>query len=149
MRRRRRPRLTALLAAERRGARPAGRLPRLRRAVAGVGRAARPARPAAREGARIAGYGAAAKGTILLNHFGIGTDDLLWVADRNPHKHGLFVPGVKLPIVPVERIAQDRPTHLLLLPWNHRAEIVRQQSAFVAAGGRFILPIPHPRLQGA
>ena len=96
------------------------------------------------EGARIGGYGAAAKGTILLNHFGIGRDDLLWVADRNPHKQGLFVPGVKLPIVPVERILQDRPTHLLLLPWNHRAEITRQQAAFLAEGGRFIIPIPKP-----
>jgi SAM-dependent methyltransferase len=98
------------------------------------------------EGARIGGYGAAAKGTILLNHFGIGCHDLIWVADRNRHKHGLFVPGVKLPIVPTERIAEDRPTHLLVLPWNHRAEIVRQQAAFVDAGGRFILPIPQPVL---
>jgi SAM-dependent methyltransferase len=96
------------------------------------------------QGARIAGYGAAAKGTILLNHFGIGRDDLMWVADRNARKHGLFVPGVKLPIVPVERIAEDRPTHLLLLPWNHRAEILRDQAAFLRAGGRFIIPIPEP-----
>jgi SAM-dependent methyltransferase len=96
------------------------------------------------KGARIAAYGAAAKGTILLNHFGIGRDRLMWVADRNPRKHGLFVPGVKLPIVPVERIVQDRPTHLLLLPWNHRAEILRDQAEFLAGGGRFIVPIPEP-----
>jgi hypothetical protein len=56
------------------------------------------------------------------------------------------VPGVKLPIVPVERIALDRPSHLLLLPWNHRTEIVRQQADFIAAGGRFILPIPQPAI---
>jgi SAM-dependent methyltransferase len=99
-------------------------------------------------GARIAGYGAAAKGTILLNHFGIGRDDLMWVADRNPRKHGLYVPGVKLPVVPVERIAEDRPTHLLLLPWNHRAEILRDQAAFLAGGGRFIVPIPAPAVVG-
>jgi SAM-dependent methyltransferase len=98
------------------------------------------------DGARIAAYGAAAKGTILLNHFGLGPRDLLWVADRNTRKHGLFVPGVKLPIVPVERIAQDRPTHLLLLPWNHQAEIVKDQADFVAAGGRFVVPIPEPRI---
>lgn len=100
------------------------------------------------EGARVAAYGAAAKGTILLNHFGIGRRDLMWVADRNPRKHGLFVPGVKVPVVPVERIAADRPTHLLLLPWNHRAEILRDQAAFLASGGRFILPIPQPVLVG-
>ncbi len=96
------------------------------------------------QGARIAGYGAAAKGTILLNHFGIGPDRLMWVADRNTHKHGHYVPGVKLPIEPVERIAEDRPTHLLILPWNHREEIMRQQAAFAAAGGRFIVPVPDP-----
>ena len=102
------------------------------------------------EGARIAAYGAAAKGTILLNHFGIGRDELMWVADRNTHKHGLFVPGVKLPIVDPARIAADRPSHLLLLPWNHRAEIMRQEAAFAAQGGRFILPIPEPVvLEGA
>jgi SAM-dependent methyltransferase len=101
------------------------------------------------EGARIAAYGAAAKGTILLNHFDLGPHDLQWVADRNPRKHGLFVPGVKLPIVPLERIAEDRPTHLLLLPWNHRAEILRDQTAFLARGGRFIVPIPDPVVVGA
>lgn len=99
-------------------------------------------------GARIAGYGAAAKGTILLNHFGIGRDDLMWIADRNPRKHGLHVPGVKIPVVPVERIAEDRPTHLLLLPWNHRAEILRDQAAFLQGGGRFIVPIPDPVMVG-
>ncbi|WP_270935656.1 class I SAM-dependent methyltransferase [Falsiroseomonas oryzae] len=140
------PRLAALLAQERaegldradafRGL--AGRVAELRRGLRAL------LDRLAAQGARIGGYGAAAKGTILLNHFGIGRGDLLWVADRNPHKHGLFVPGVKLPIVPVERIAEDRPTHLLLLPWNHRAEILQQQAAFLAAGGRFILPIPEP-----
>jgi SAM-dependent methyltransferase len=101
-----------------------------------------------RRGARIAAYGAAAKGTILLNHVGLGPRDLLWVADRNPRKHGLFVPGVKLPIVPVERIARDRPSHLLLLPWNHQAEILRDQAAFLAAGGRFVVPVPEPAIVG-
>jgi SAM-dependent methyltransferase len=96
------------------------------------------------QGARVAGYGAAAKGTILLNHFGLGRDDLMWVADKNTHKHGLYVPGVKLPVVPVERIAEDKPTHLLILPWNHAREIMRQQAGFAAQGGRFILPIPEP-----
>ncbi len=100
-------------------------------------------------GARIAAYGAAAKGTILLNHFGLGRDMLDWVADANPHKHGRFVPGVKLEIVPPSRIVVDRPDYLLLLPWNHKEEIMRQQAAFLAAGGRFIVPIPEPAILDA
>ncbi|MDO9709714.1 class I SAM-dependent methyltransferase [Paracraurococcus lichenis] len=101
-----------------------------------------------REGKRIAAYGAAAKGTILLNFFKIGPEELMWVADKNPHKHGLYMPGIKLPIVGVERIEQDRPDCLVILPWNHQAEIMRQQADFAAQGGRFIIPIPHPHLQG-
>ncbi len=139
-------RMAALLAAEARDglARPEA----FRGLAARVGRLRRDLRQMLDglklRGARIAAYGAAAKGTILLNHFGLGRSELLWVADRNPRKHGLYVPGVKLPVVPVERIARDRPSHLLLLPWNHRTEILRDQANFIAAGGRFIVPIPEP-----
>ena len=115
--------------------------------VAGVGEALRGLLAGLRaQGLRVAAYGAAAKGTILLNHFGIGPAELLWVADRNPHKHGLFVPGVKLPIVGPERIEEDRPDALLVLPWNHRDEIMRQLQPFADRGGRFIIPIPEPRI---
>lgn len=101
-----------------------------------------------REGKRVAAYGAAAKGTILLNFFRIGPQGLLWAADKNPHKHGLYMPGIKLPIVDTARIEADAPDCLLILPWNHREEIMRQQAGFAARGGRFIIPIPHPHLQG-
>jgi SAM-dependent methyltransferase len=100
------------------------------------------------EGRRVAGYGAAAKGTILLNFFRIGAEDLLWIADKNPHKHGLYVPGMKVPIVGPERIEADRPDYLLVLPWNHREEIMRQQADYARRGGRFIIPIPQPRVLG-
>jgi hypothetical protein len=102
-----------------------------------------------RAGKRVAGYGAVAKGTILLNFFRIGADDLLWIADKNPHKHGLHVPGMKVPIVGTDRIEADRPDYLLILPWNHREEIMRQQADFARRGGRFIIPIPQPRIVGA
>jgi hypothetical protein len=101
------------------------------------------------EGKRVAGYGAAAKGTILLNFFRIGAEDLVWIADKNPHKHGLYVPGMKVPIVGPERIEADAPDYLLILPWNHREEIMRQQADFARRGGRFIIPIPQPRIVGA
>lgn len=96
------------------------------------------------KGARIAGYGAAAKGTILLNHFKIGSDLVDWVADKNPHKQGLYVPGVKLKVVDPARVEADRPDYLMILPWNHKDEIMRQHAPFAARGGRFILPVPEP-----
>ena len=97
-------------------------------------------------GARIAGYGAAAKGTILLNFAGIGRDMLEFVADRNVHKLGRYVPGVGLPIVPPARILAEQPDCLLILPWNFKEEIMRQQAEYRRKGGRFIVPVPEPVL---
>jgi SAM-dependent methyltransferase len=98
------------------------------------------------QGKRIAAYGAAAKGTIMLNFAGIDGSILEWVADKNAHKQGRYVPGVALEIVPPARIEHERPDYLLILPWNFTAEIVRQEQAFAARGGRFIVPVPEPRL---
>jgi hypothetical protein len=98
------------------------------------------------EGRKVAAYGAAAKGTTLLNCFGIGTDVLEYVADRSPYKQGRFVPGVHVPIVPVERLVQDRPDYVLLLAWNFADEIIRQQAEYRKRGGKFILFVPELRV---
>lgn len=97
-----------------------------------------------REGARVAGYGAAAKGTILLNFAGIGREMLEFIADRNVHKQGRYVPGVRVPIVAPERILEEQPDYLLILPWNFKEEIMRQQAEYRRRGGRFIVPVPEP-----
>ncbi|MGH8298203.1 MAG: class I SAM-dependent methyltransferase [Steroidobacteraceae bacterium] len=97
-----------------------------------------------RGGARIAGYGAAAKGTILLNFTGIGAEVLEFVADRNVHKQGRYIPGVRLPIVAPGRILAEQPGYLLILPWNFKEEIMEQQAEYRRRGGRFIVPVPEP-----
>lgn len=100
----------------------------------------------AARGRSLAAYGAAAKGTVLLNHVGIGADRVAFVADRNVHKHGLLVPGVHLPITGPERLLTDRPDDVLLLTWNFADEIIDQQAAYLDAGGCFVVPVPEPRL---
>jgi SAM-dependent methyltransferase len=95
---------------------------------------------------RIAGYGAAAKGTVLLNYCGIGPETIDFIVDRSPHKQGRYVPGVRLPIFSTERLLADRPDYVLLLAWNFSAEIARQQSAYLEQGGRFVVPVPEPRI---
>ncbi|HEX4266507.1 MAG TPA: class I SAM-dependent methyltransferase [Steroidobacteraceae bacterium] len=97
-----------------------------------------------RQGARLAGYGAAAKGTILLNFAGLGRDVLEFVVDRNVHKQGRYIPGVRLPIVSPARILEEQPDYLLILPWNFKEEIMEQQSEYRRRGGRFIVPVPEP-----
>jgi SAM-dependent methyltransferase len=99
-----------------------------------------------RQGKRFAGYGAPAKGNTLLNYYGIGPDLLDFLADRNVLKQGRYSPGMHIPVVSPDRIAQDQPDYLLILAWNFGEEIMEQQAAFRARGGKFILPIPEPRV---
>jgi len=96
------------------------------------------------EGKRIAAYGAAAKGTVLLNSSGIGSELIDFVADKSPYKQGKFMPGVGIPIVPPEWLLEKSPEYVLLLVWNLKDEILREQRAYLDAGGRFIVPIPVP-----
>ena len=98
------------------------------------------------DGASIAAYGAAAKGATLLNTFEIGAETLDFVADASPHKQGLHMPGSGLEVVPPERLLEERPDYVLLLAWNFADEILEQQRDYRAVGGRFIVPIPEPRV---
>jgi SAM-dependent methyltransferase len=95
-----------------------------------------------REGKRVAGYGAPGKGNTLLNYCGIRTDLVEFTVDRNPYKHGRFLPGTHIPIFPVERISERRPDYILILPWNLKDEIVGQLAYARAWGAKFIVPIP-------
>lgn len=117
---------------------------------AGFGRTVREFRQRARSlvgelkasGARIAAYGAAAKGTIMLNYLGLGASVIDYAVDKNPVKQGRFIPGARVPIVGPDRLEQDTPDCLIILPWNLRDEILRQQEAYLEQGGRIIVPIP-------
>jgi len=95
------------------------------------------------EGKRVAAYGAAAKGTIMLNYLGLNNRNVEYVVDKNVHKQGKYMPGVKVPIHEPERLMGDKPDYVVILPWNFRDEIVRQQQDFLSNGGRFIVPIPN------
>jgi len=96
-------------------------------------------------GKTVAGYGAPGKGNTLLNYCGIRTDLVEYTVDRNPHKHGKFLPGTHIPIYPPERIGETRPDYVLILPWNLKDEIQSQLAYIREWGGRFVVPIPEVR----
>ena len=97
---------------------------------------------ARREGKTVAGYGAPGKGNTLLNYCGIRTDLLDYTVDRNPYKHGRFLPGTHIPVFAPERLAETKPDYILILPWNLRKEIMEQLAYTREWGAQFVIPIP-------
>jgi len=101
---------------------------------------------AKREGKRVAAYGAAAKGNTLLNFCSVTPKDIVFVADRNPHKQKKFLPGTHIPVVSPEELLKAKPDYVLILPWNLRDEIRQQLQQIEAWGGRFVTPVPLARI---
>jgi 2-polyprenyl-3-methyl-5-hydroxy-6-metoxy-1,4-benzoquinol methylase len=101
---------------------------------------------AKREGKSVAGYGAPGKGNTLLNYCGIRTDFLDYTVDRNPYKHGKFLPGTHIPIYPPEKIQETKPDYVFILPWNFKDEIMSQMAGIREWGGRFVVPIPEVKV---
>ena len=99
-----------------------------------------------KQGAKIAGYGAPAKGNILLNYCKIGTDILDYVTDTTPFKQGRYTPGMHIPVFPENHFHEFPPDYALLLAWNYADKILQKEEGYRQAGGKFIVPIPEPKL---
>ncbi len=97
-------------------------------------------------GATVAAYGAAAKGVLLANTCDLDARLVRFVVDRNPRKQGKLLPGVHIPIEGPGALLERQPDYCLLFAWNVADEIIEQQRTYLERGGRFVAPIPKPRV---
>jgi SAM-dependent methyltransferase len=101
-----------------------------------------------RQGRRVAGYGAPSKAPVLLALSKVGVDLLPYTVDLSPAKHGCRVPGVGVPIRPVQALVDDRPDDVIVLTWDIVDEVAAQLARMSAGSGwepRLWAPLPEPR----
>ncbi|MBW8330062.1 MAG: class I SAM-dependent methyltransferase [Thiobacillus sp.] len=97
---------------------------------------------AKRQGKTVAAYGAAAKGNTLMNYAGIRPDLISFVVDRNPAKQGKYMPGSRIPILDEEKLKDAKPDYVVILPWNLKAEVMKQLAYIQKWSGKFVMAVP-------
>ena len=99
------------------------------------------------EDKKIFGYGAPAKGNVLLNYCNIGTEILDYIIDTTPLKQGLYTPGMHIPVKSDKQNIDKPSQHVaLLLAWNYEEAIINKEQEFLQNGGKFLVPIPIPKI---
>ena len=97
-------------------------------------------------GKKIYGYGASTKGNTLLQFYGLDVTLIPAIADRNSDKWGKRTVGTNIPIISEEQARREQPDYLLVLPWHFLNNFQEREHEFLAAGGKFIVPLPSFRI---
>jgi len=99
-----------------------------------------------RKGKKIVGVSAPAKGNTLLNYCKIGNETLDYLTERGKLKIGKFSPGTHIPIRSDDFLIKDKPDYAVILAWNFADEIMKNLKHFRDSNGKFIIPIPEPKI---
>lgn len=92
------------------------------------------------QGKRIFGMGAPVKGNTLLNYFGIGTQYIDYLVEKNELRRGLYSPGMNIPIV-IEEELTEVPDVYYVLAWNFKKEILANNQHLLDKGVDFYFPV--------
>jgi len=92
---------------------------------------------------KIACYGAPAKGNTFLNYCKVDSKMIDYTVDKNPHKQKKFLPGVHIPIKDPYEIKKTKPDYLIILPWNLKDEIKKENEIIKDWNGKFVVAIPN------
>ncbi len=95
---------------------------------------------------KISVYGASGKGQALMQFSKIDNKLVDYVFDKSKLKQGRFTPGTNIRIRDPKHISRNKVDYLIILSWNIKNEIMRQEKIFLKKGGKFIIPFPKPKI---
>lgn len=95
-----------------------------------------------KQGKTVFGYGASTKGNTLLQYYGIDSNLVQGIAERQSQKFGTLTPGSWIPVTSEEEVRKAKPDYLLVLPWHFFNEFYQREQDFLKSGGKFIVPLP-------
>jgi hypothetical protein len=98
-------------------------------------------------GGRVYGIGAPSRASTLINYVGLDNGILDCVLEiKGSYKIGKYVPGTIIPVVEESRLFSDQPEYALLLSWHIAEELIPKLTER-GFKGRYIIPLPAPRVQ--
>jgi len=97
------------------------------------------------EGKKIVGYGASATSTTLMFHYDM-EGMFEYLVDDFEAKHGLYSPGMHIPVFPSNEIYINKPDFIVILAWRYYEKIVKRNQKFISKGGKFIIPLPELKI---
>jgi hypothetical protein len=99
-------------------------------------------------GERVYGVGAPSRSSTLINYVGLDEGIIECVCEiAGSHKIGKYIPGTLIPVVDEEQLFAEQPEHALLFSWHIADELMPKLKAR-GFRGRFIVPLPDPRVVG-
>jgi len=99
----------------------------------------------ARAGGKVVmGMGAPVKGNTMLNYFGVGSELMECLVEKNVLRKGLFAPGSHLPVLMEDELKKP-PDIYFVLAWNFKREILQNNQKLIGQGVEFYFPVDPDR----
>lgn len=98
------------------------------------------------KGKTIVGYGASGRANTIIQYCGIDREQLDFIIDDAPAKHGLYTPGSHLQIKDNFALMAEKPDYVLVFAWAFLSEIARRNEAYLLQGGKMIVPLPEVKV---
>jgi SAM-dependent methyltransferase len=97
-------------------------------------------------GEKVAAYGASVGVTTALYNFDLDQKQLLFLADDNARRQGLYSPGKHIPVLSPLELVNQHIDYTCILAWMYNDSIIKRNKEYISAGGKFITILPEFRI---